>query len=50
MTQQAPANPQAVGTPIAEVKIDESLVRALLRTQHPDLPILSFSRSIPARQ
>ncbi len=42
MTQQAPANPQAVGTPIAEVEIDESLVRDLLRTQHPDLAELEL--------
>jgi aminoglycoside phosphotransferase (APT) family kinase protein len=31
------AQPQSIGTPAAEVAIDEALVRALLQAQHPDL-------------
>jgi aminoglycoside phosphotransferase (APT) family kinase protein len=31
------------GTPAAEVQIDESLVRALLQTQHPELAALDIT-------
>lgn len=37
MNQRTPENSPSVGTPIAEVVIDEAMVRRLLQSQHPDL-------------